>query len=65
MIPYTLNGSFDLHITDYCNLHCKGCVVLDYNQSGEVTNEKYTLDNVIDVISNLKKFNFKLEELKI
>ena len=65
MIPYTLNGSFDLHITDYCNLHCKGCVVLDYNQSGEVTNEKYTLDNVIDVISNLKKFNLKLEELKI
>ena len=49
MIPYTLKGSFDLHIKDYCNLHCKGCIVLDYRESGKVTNEKYTLDNVIAV----------------
>ena len=32
-----LKGEYDLHITDYCNLHCKGCVVLDYQNIGSQT----------------------------
>ena len=50
-----LPGSFDLHIIDTCNLHCDGCVVLDYLQKGIVTNTRYELDDVKDVMKNLKK----------
>ena len=45
MTPYLLKGSFDLHITDYCNLHCKGCTVLDILKK-VITNEKNNLDDV-------------------
>tara|TARA_X000001382_G_scaffold61080_2_gene42023 strand:- start:457 stop:1272 length:816 start_codon:yes stop_codon:yes gene_type:complete len=65
MTPYILKGSFDLHITDYCNLHCKGCTVLDYLESGLVTNEKNNLGDVQKIISNLQKYNLKLEQLVI
>jgi len=65
MTPYTLKGSFDLHITDYCNLHCKGCTVLDYLESGVITNEKNNLGDVIKIISNLQKYNLRLEQLVI
>ena len=33
---YLLKGSFDLYITDYCNLHCKECCVLDYTWNNGV-----------------------------
>ena len=60
-----LPGSFDLHIIDTCNLHCDGCVVLDYLQKGIVTNTRYELDDVKDVMKNLKKLDLRLEELRI
>ena len=60
-----LPGSFDLHIIDTCNLHCDGCVVLDYVQKGIVTNTRYELDDVKDVMKNLKKLDLRLEELRI
>jgi organic radical activating enzyme len=60
-----LKGSFDLHIIDKCNLHCKACVVLDYLESGLVTNDRYSLDDVKEVIFNLQRLDLRLEELKI
>ena len=65
MRPYLLKGSFDLHITDYCNLHCKGCTVLDYLETGTITNEKNNLDDVKKIISNFQRYNLNLEQLII
>ena len=60
-----LPGSFDLHIIDSCNLHCTGCIVLDYLESGKVTNQKYNLDDVKEVMSNFERLDLRVEELKI
>lgn len=60
-----LKGSFDLHIIDKCNLHCKGCIVLDYLQDGRVTNSRYELSDVKKVVDNLIRLDLRLEELKI
>ncbi len=60
-----LPGSFDLHIIDTCNLHCKGCIVLDYLQGGRVTNTRYEIDDVKDVMTNLSRLDIRLSELKI
>tara|TARA_R100000742_G_C4270088_1_gene88730 strand:+ start:337 stop:1134 length:798 start_codon:yes stop_codon:yes gene_type:complete len=65
MKSHLLKGSFDLHITDYCNLHCDGCIVLDYQQSGQVTNEKLSSKDVKDIIWELERRKLRLEELKI
>ena len=65
MKSHLLKGEFDLHITDYCNLHCDGCIVLDYQQSGQVTNEKLSLKDVKDIIWELEKRKLRLEQLKI
>ena len=60
-----LPGSFDLHIIDTCNLNCKGCVVLDYLQDGRITNSRYELSDVKEVVENLTRLDLHLEELKI
>jgi len=60
-----LLGSFDLHIIDTCNLHCSGCIVLDYLQDGRVTNTRYELSDVKIVMENLKRLDLRLDELKI
>ena len=64
-MKHLLTGSFDLHIINTCNLHCKGCVVLDYRQEGIVTNTKYELDDVKVVMEKLERFDLRLSELKI
>lgn len=64
-MSHLLKGEYDLHITDYCNLHCKGCVVLDYQNMGTPTNERATLDDVKQVVSNLKRLDLRLEKLKL
>ncbi len=64
-MKHLLAGSFDLHIINTCNLHCKGCVVLDYRQEGIVTNTKYELDDVKVVMKKLQRFDLRLSELKI
>ena len=36
MTPYTLEGSYDITLTDYCNLNCKGCCALDWLEEGKI-----------------------------
>ena len=64
-MSHLLKGEYDLHITDYCNLHCKGCVVLDYQNIGTPTNDRVTLENVKQIVSNLKRLDLRLEKLKL
>ena len=57
-----LPGSFDLHIIDTCNLHCKGCIVLDYLQGGRVTNTRYEIDkktvnNFVKIPNSVFQYN--------
>ena len=61
----TLPGEFDLHIIDTCNLHCTECIVLDYLGDNRVTNQKYNLNDVKEVVSNFKRLDLRVEELKI
>ena len=64
---YLLRGSFDLYITDYCNLHCKECCVLDYtwnNGVGKNITESITYDDVVSIIDNLKRLDLQLEQMK-
>ena len=65
MKSHLLKGEFDLHITDFCNLHCDGCIVLDYQQSGQVTNQKLSLKDIKDIIWELESRKLRLEQLKI
>ena len=61
----TLPGEFDLHIIDTCNLHCTECIVLDYLGDNKVTNQKYNLNDVKEVMSNFMRLDLRVEELKI
>lgn len=56
-----LKGSFDLYITNACNLSCKNCSVLDYK--GEVTIPHLNLKDIQEIISNLS--GYIVEELKV
>jgi len=58
-----LRGSYDLYIINACNLHCKGCSVLDYN--GRVTIGHMTVEDVVQLITKLDGLNVILEELKV
>ena len=46
-----ISGSFDLYITNVCNLHCKNCIVLDYK--GEVTIPHLTLQDIKDIVEQI------------
>ena len=64
---YELRGSYDLYITDYCNLHCKECCVLDYtwnNGVGKNISESMKYDDVVSIIDNLKRLDLQLEQMK-
>ena len=64
---YLLKGSFDLYITDYCNLHCKECCVLDYtwnNGVGKNITNSATYEDVVFIIDKLKEFDLQLEQMK-
>jgi organic radical activating enzyme len=65
----TLPGSFDLHINNFCTLHCKGCITLDYlgdTQEGSVTiPQNLNLNDVKIVMENLKRLDLRLNELKL
>ena len=63
---YTLKNSFDIYITDKCNLHCQGCIVLDYKDKGNVLKEgKYTLSDLKTITKRLNDFSFELPEVKL
>ena len=64
---YLLKGSFDLYITDYCNLHCKECCVLEYtwnNGVGKNITNSVTYEDVVFIIDKLKEFDLQLEQMK-
>jgi len=58
-----LKGSYDLYIINACNLHCKGCSVLDYK--GRVTIGHMTTEDISQLITKLDSLGIILEELKI
>ena len=64
---YLLKGVFDLYITDYCNLHCTECCVLDYtwnNGVGKNITNSATYEDVVFIIDKLKEFDLQLEQMK-
>lgn len=58
-----LKGNYDLYITDICNLHCKGCIVLDYK--GKVTIPFLTLETIIGIMDNIDRLGLKFEQLQL
>lgn len=58
-----LTGSYDLYIINACNLHCKGCSVLDYK--GRVTIGHMTVQDIVSILDRLDEMGVTLEELKI
>lgn len=64
-----LKGSYDLYITNACNLHCTGCSVLDYDgdydKKGKITIPYLKLEDVKDIIENFNRLNLCVEELKV
>lgn len=64
-----LKGSYDLYITNACNLHCTGCSVLDYggdyDKKGKITIPYLKLDDVKDIIENFNRLDLCVEELKV
>ena len=58
-----LKGSYDLYIINACNLHCKGCSVLDYK--GRVTIGHMTVQDIVSILDRLDEMGVTLEELKI
>lgn len=65
MTPYTLEGSYDITLTDYCNLNCKGCCALDWLEEGKIVVDKNNLDSVKSMVSNLQRLDLRLQELKL
>lgn len=64
-----LKGSYDLYITNACNLHCTGCSVLDYggdyDKKGKITIPYLKLEDVKDIIENFNRLDLCVEELKV
>tara|TARA_Y100000389_G_scaffold11938_1_gene10873 strand:+ start:2297 stop:3136 length:840 start_codon:yes stop_codon:yes gene_type:complete len=64
-----LKGSYDLYITNACNLHCTGCSVLDYggdyDTKGKITIPYLKLDDVKDIVENFNRLDLCVEELKV
>jgi len=64
-----LKGSYDLYITNACNLHCTGCSVLDYggdyDKKGKITIPYLKLNDVKDIIENFNRLDLCVEELKV
>mgnify|MGYP003972798417 FL=1 len=64
-----LKGSYDLYITNACNLHCTGCSVLDYggdyDTKGKITIPYLKLNDVKDIIENFNRLDLCVEELKV
>lgn len=64
-----LKGSYDLYITNACNLHCTGCSVLDYggdyDKRGKITIPYLKLNDVKDIIENFNRLDLCVEELKV
>lgn len=64
-----LKGSYDLYITNACNLHCTGCSVLDYGgdyeTKGKITIPYLKLNDVKDIIENFNRLDLCVEELKV
>lgn len=55
-----IRGSFDLYITNVCNLHCKNCIVLDYK--GRVTIPHLSLAEIKEII---EKIPVQLEQIQL
>tara|TARA_R110002153_G_scaffold109538_1_gene250504 strand:+ start:114 stop:953 length:840 start_codon:yes stop_codon:yes gene_type:complete len=64
-----LKGSYDLYITNACNLHCTGCSVLDYggdyDTKGKITIPYLKLGDVKDIVENFNRLDLCVEELKV
>jgi hypothetical protein len=56
----TVSGTFDLYITNVCNLHCTNCIVLDYK--GRVTIPHLSLAEIEDILSQIPT---KLEYIQL
>ena len=55
-----VEGSFDLYITNVCNLHCTNCIVLDYK--GRVTIPHLSLAEIKEIIEQIPT---KLEQIQL
>jgi len=58
-----LPGTYDLYITNVCNLHCKKCSVLDWK--GKHTIHHMDMAEVVRILDKIKSLGIVLEELKI
>lgn len=64
-MSYTLKGSYDLHITSICNLHCAHCGALDYMGKDLNIVDKFTYDDIETLIQELTFQDIRFEELKL
>jgi len=58
-----LPGTYDLYITNVCNLHCKNCSVLDWK--GKHTIHHMDMSEVVRIFDKIKRLGIVLDEIKI
>lgn len=64
-MPTKLPGNYELCIIVECNLHCAGCIVLDYHGTGVTRDKTMSLQDVKDLTSVLEQHDYVLEMVSV